>query len=86
MLTGGILITKLGSVRNTREERQIAKMDLQRLHTEPENKMRRLQVDTCQVKHLGKIIPNTDKVAGSEMLKNARRHEAVRAGEIRCMR
>lgn len=58
----------MGSVRNTREERQIVKMDLQRLDTEPENKMRRLQVDKCQVKHLGKIIPNTDKVAGNVML------------------
>lgn len=38
----------------------------------------RFQLDKCQVKHLGKIIPNPDKVAGNEMLKNAKRNQAVK--------
>lgn len=38
----------------------------------------RFQLDKCQVKHLGKIIPNTDKVTGNEMHKNAKRNQAVK--------
>lgn len=49
---------------------------------EPENKKMRFQLDKCQVKHLGKIILNIDKVSGNGMLKNTRRNQAVRGDYI----
>lgn len=39
----------------------------------------RFQLDKCQVKHLGKIIPNTDKVTGNKVPGDTGRNQAERA-------